>query len=554
MTSHEVPVLVVGGGPAGLAASLALSACGVESLAVDRHPGTTNHPKATVVNVRTMELFRQWGLADAVAKAGIPATDLRCVCWSTTLAGFEIGRIDLAGALDDTAARTGLDQSPALPVMCPQDVLEPLMRAAAEACEPATVRYGHELVELRQDATGVTARVADLAAGDTYEVRAGYLLGCDGRAGAVRPAVGIGTSGKDPLGGMLNIYLRADLTHLVAHRLSPLYWIVNPDTPGVLITLNGTDRWLLNVPYDGRTEHPPERCAELARRAIGDDTVDVEVLGVNPWQMTRVVADRFRADRVFLAGDAAHQFPPTGGHGMNSGIQDAHNLGWKLAAVLQGWAGEGLLDSYEAERRPVALRLTEESVGNAAAMRGELRPPPEIEHDTDEGQAIRDVVAGAVTRNRGHFISTGLTLGTAYRSRAVIAGEPAEPARDDDVEHYVPTPLAGHRAPHVVVGEGDDGETFSLLDLYCDVPVLVTPSGAAWDEAAETVAEELDVPVRAFVAARAGGADAVAERYRLAPDGAALVRPDGYILWRSEAMPADPADELRRVVTEGLDR
>jgi putative polyketide hydroxylase len=553
MTDIDVPVLVVGGGPTGLALSLALSKAGTGSLLVDKHAGTSVHPKATVVNVRTMELCRQWGVDAEIERAGISMSVLRCVCWSTTLAGHEIGRIEL-GAGDPTLAANAA-HSPVLPVMCPQDVIEPILRRAASSQPLADVRYGHELRAFAQDAGGVTAEILDVATGGTLRVRSAYLVGCDGRASRVREALGIPLGGEEPLGDMLNIYFRADLTHLVAHRLSPLYWIVNPDTPGVIITLNGSDRWLLNIPYDAVAESPDDypaaRCLALARRAIGDAAVDIEVLSINPWQMTRLVAERFRDGRVFLAGDAAHQFPPTGGHGMNAGIQDAHNLAWKLGAVLGRWAGPDLLGSYDAERRPLAHLLTRESVGNAAALKGRLKVPPEIEHDDEQGRAIRGAVAEMVTRDRGHFISTGLTLGAAYRSGAIVAsaagGAAAERALD--VEHYVPVPLAGYRAPHLVVERA--GRRLSSLDLFGDAVVVLTgPDGDAWAAAVAALRDRSRVPVRC----ERVGVDLVdvehrfASLYGVAPGGAVVVRPDGYIMWRADDQVEDPAAALGAVL------
>lgn len=545
IATTEIPVLIVGGGPTGLAASLALSRCGVRSLLVDKHRSTSSHPKATVVNVRTMELLRQWGLDEEVTAAGIPAQDLRCVCWVTTMAGFEVGRIDLTG--DPERVRDAMRASPTVPVMCPQDVLEPILHRAAAAQAPAEVRYGHELVgfDIEPDGSGVTAAIRDVDSGRSTTVRARYIVGCDGRSSTVREQLGIELTGKEPLGDMLNIYVRADLRHLVEHRLSPLYWLVNPDAMGVFITLDGAERWLLNIPYDAATEspadYPPERCAALARRAIGDPEVGVEVLSMHAWQMTRLVATRFRAGPVFLAGDAAHQFPPTGGHGMNSGIQDAHNLAWKVAAVLDGWADDGLLDSYDAERRPIAETLTAESVGNAAAMRGQMRPPPEVEHDTDEGRQIRELIGGMVAGQRGHFVSTGLILGASYPAGALVPEADADGGEiASDVEHYVAVSRAGHRAPHVPQGDG------SSLDLYERTPILLAGHAtSAWADATVAAAESTGVPVR-FHAADVE----VAAAYGITGGGAVLVRPDGYIAWRANACSDDRAAALVDALTK----
>jgi 2-polyprenyl-6-methoxyphenol hydroxylase-like FAD-dependent oxidoreductase len=548
----EVPVLIVGGGPVGLAASLALSRQGIRSLLVEKHANVTDHPKASVVNTRTMELFRLWGIEATVRAGAIPPDRMRCVVWATSLAGHEIGRIEMRPE-DAEAVAESRAQSPTATVICSQDIVEPALLERARSYEQAEIRFETQMTRFDSDEAGVDAEIADASSGRTSRVRASYMLAAEGRGGSVREALGIALDGPEPLGDMVNIHFGADLRPWIDHRPGPLYWIVNPTLGGgVLIALDGAQRWLLNLPYDKRggesvDDFDEERCATLVRRAVGDDGLAVRIRNVSTWTMTRVVADRFRAGRVFLAGDAVHQLPPTGGLGMNCGIQDAHNLAWKLALVLRGEAGPALLDSYEPERIPVARRFTEQSASNALKIRPGMRPPPAIEEDSDAGRAIRELIAKQLPQQREHFVSQGLGLGFGYVSDAVLADEASAQGSASTVERYVPVAAPGHRAPHVWIEQS--GRTISTLDLFDDAFVLLaSEAGRDWAAAARALDVAQKVPLRAWVVGGPGAELREAEpgafvaAYGLEAGGAVLIRPDGHVAWRTDA-PATGARE-----------
>src|SRR5688572_14953275 len=359
-----VPVLIVGGGPVGLSASILLSRLGVASRLVERHPGTALHPKARNINMRTMEIFRQCGVEDAVRAAGLPIERTKFLIWAETLAGREIER-----RVEKRSHPDGELPSPAKHCLCAQDDLEPVLRRHAEALAPGTLAFATELVRFEQDGDGVTATVRD--AGGEKEIRARYLIAADGARSPVRRALGVAMHGVPELYRSVNLLLNADLTKWVKDRPAAIYIIQHEGLRATLMTINGVNRWgfLINLPVDASFEpYTPERCAAVVRAAIGVPDLEVKILGIDPWIAAAEVAERYRVGRVFLAGDAAHHMPPTGGFGLNTGVQDAHNLAWKLAAVLNGWASPGLLDTYEAERLPYGQFVTGQCLETALSM------------------------------------------------------------------------------------------------------------------------------------------------------------------------------------------
>ncbi len=568
MAERETPVLIVGGGPVGLAASICLSDLGIPSLLVERHATTTTHPKATVVNTRTFELFRQWGIEEEVRAGGLPLDRSRYIVWATTLTGYELGRLDLAaGASPETRADDGAPPrplgrlSPTMTSICPQDVYEPILKRRAEAASIAEVRFACELASFRDGPDGIDALVRNPAGGGEERVRARYLLACDGAASSIREQLGIAMFGPDNIGSLLNIYFHADLTPYVRGREGALYWIVNAEVPGVFIALDNRRRWLLNTPFrlapgESADRFDAETCRAKVVRAVGDPALEVDVRSIDPWIMRSQVAERYRAGHVFLAGDAAHRFPPTGGFGMNTGVQDAHNLAWKIAGVLRGWADPALLDTYESERRPVARFNADQSLKNARQMPAPTRsgdsgesPLAIIEDDTPEGAALREMVASGIGRTREHFSATGQAKGFAYESAAIVPDGPSTSESRSSVEEYVPTASPGSGAPHCWIRIGE--RHLSLLDLFgAGFVLLAGPRGEAWQSAAGAFAAATAPPLRTYVVGRDltvedGDARQWCELYGIDEDGAVLVRPDGHVAWRMRARAADCAAELR---------
>ena len=522
----DVSVLIVGGGPVGLTASIHLSLFGVDSLLVERHPGTAKLPKARALNARTMEMYRQIGLEDDIRAVAMPARFSGMVLWAESLAGKEIKRLQPGrGTADNRALSVSANCG------CSQDILEPVLRQRAESFGAGRIRFGAELGEWECAGGGVRATIQDPATG-TEQVRARFMIAADGSQSRIRGQLGIARHGERDVYDSVNIHFRGDLTRWVTERPAALYLIEQPELRGTFLTINGTDRWgflVTSLSHYGFTpaQFTPEFCTGIIRRAVGSADLAVEVLGVSAWNASALVAERFRAGPVFLAGDAAHEMPPTGGLGLNTGVQDSQNLAWKLAAVLRGDAGDALLDTYDAERRPVGEAVTHASLLNALSM----------------GRTARQTQA--VLPRKEFLNEIGLVFGARYESAAVVPDGTPVPI-DDPVQQYVPSASPGCRAPHVWLTRGS--ERLSTLDLFGRGFVLLTsPQGAAWRDAVARAHTPRIESVVIGEETRAQDADWLGA-YGLDEDGAVLVRPDGHVAWRSRSQGADPARALSAAV------
>jgi len=542
MTRVEVPVLVVGGGPVGMMAAILLARQGIASRVVERRPGPHRAPQAHVVNPRTLEICRAVGIdVDRLRSLATPRTDGSQVVWMTRLAGEELGRLPYERQGDDCLADT---PTPLLNLS--QHRFEPVLLERLRADPLAEIHYGHQCHAVTADDGGVTTDVEDLASGARHQVRSRFVIAADGAGSRIRNSLGIEMLGPDRLQSFIMIHFEADLRALVAARPAILYWTVDPECAGAFVAHDIDHTWVFMHPYDPDTEPPAtftERtCATIVRRAIGRD-VSFTVRDVSPWTMTAQVAERYRAGRVFLAGDAAHRFPPSGGLGMNTGIQDVHNLAWKLRLVLAGEASERLLDTYETERRPVAQENAEQSMQNAFRMLevfDALGVPMDLGADRAAAHARmqatlaapggRARVAAAIENQRDHFDTRGLQLGFEYADGALLADDSPAPRSENRGRDYVPSSRPGAHLPHGWVERG--GARVSTLDLvpYDGFTLIVGPDAATWATAGATHAG-----VRTVVAGRdftdpGGHWAALAEIGR---DGALLVRPDQHVAWRA---------------------
>jgi 2-polyprenyl-6-methoxyphenol hydroxylase-like FAD-dependent oxidoreductase len=420
--------------------------------------------------------------------------------------------------------------SPVRNCLCAQDDLEPVLRAFAEQQRLGELQFNAELTDFAQDADFVRATITDRVTGKTNQVHAQYLIAADGAQSRVRRQLGVSMLGKEDVYDSVNVLLNADLRPWTAHRPAALYFIENPRMRATFLTINGIDRWgfLVNslAAYGYKaSDFTPEHSTELIRDAAGVADLDVKVLGVAPWTASAHVAEQYRHGRIFLAGDAAHEMPPTGGFGMNTGVQDVQNLAWKLAAVLDGRAAPSLLDTYHDERQPLGKAITEQSLINAVSM-GRL-------NRTNESASARPE----------YLNEQGMIFGAAYASSAIVPdGTPPVPVANP-VTDYVPSARPGGRAPHAWLPR--NGAQVSTIELFGREFVLLTSAkGAAWCKAAQPLG----------IAAHAIGDRAWAAAYGVDEAGAVLVRPDGYVGWRSASMAVDPAAALGQAMASILGR
>lgn len=536
----RVPVLIVGGSLVGLATSLFLGRLGVPHVLVERHAGTSLHPKGRGNNVRTMELFRVAGVEPAIQKAAATLAGNHGILQTPTLVGdageWLFRAIDSGGGL----ARF----SPSSWCLCSQNDLEPVLLDHARE-HGGDLRFHTEMMSFDSDDTGVTAVVKSRETGEHTTIRADYLVAADGPRSPVREQLGIGQSGPGDLFHNVSLTFRSrGLAEIVGDRQFIVCYLTDPEADGALLPVDNRENWVFHAPWHpehGETleEFTDERCAEHIRRAVGVAGLDVEITGKAPWHAAQRVARSYRSGRVFLAGDSAHEMSPTGAFGSNTGIQDAHNLAWKLAAVLDGWAGEELLDTYDAERRPVA----EATSARAAARSAEHSHPGFAAPPT----------AGGGGPQRGIL---NVALGYRYPQGAVVGADPEVPVVPEGLDL---TGGPGSRAPHLWVRHGD--RRLSTLDLYERSLVLLSDAAepGGWHEAATRLAGELALPLLSYRVGAGAGADLVpegdvdwAERHGTTRGGAVLVRPDGFVAWRSQGPQADAEAVLRRVLKTGL--
>jgi putative polyketide hydroxylase len=546
--SDETEVLIIGAGPVGLSTALVLGRAGVRCLVLERRSEFSRYPKANGVHARTMEIFREWGVAKPVREltAGMPSKVT--IAWMTRLNGIEIGQLS-PGESEETSRLLDA-QSPERMSTVGQHMFEPLLAKVAGAMDSVTISLGSEVVGLAVSDDSVTTDYVD-SSGAKRSVTAQYVVAADGIRSVARRALGIGEHGQESLGSAINVQFDADLEPYLGGRPIPIIWIVNADTQGAFIR-DGLTRWRYNF------EIPPgadpaavtrERCETEVAQAIGDD-VPIKIHQTWSWTHDQAVTDRWRHGRVFLAGDAAHHFPPHGGFGLNSGVQDAQNVAWKLVARLRWNAGDGLLDTYEAERLPVAEFNGAQCMHNTREMEktGFLTQDKGFLSiiETDEGEAARNAIAEGIKAQSALVASHGQELGFQYASSAVVPDGTA--IVESSVAEYHPTARPGARAPHAWVKS--QGAVISTIDLYCGGFTLFTgPVNMAWEPAAERAGAELGVPVKAWglgtdLMPVGETLDQLLDRYGLEPTGAFLVRPDGFIGYRATSAPDDEYSAL----------
>lgn len=554
----ETDVLIVGAGPVGQIAALSLARQNIPCLLVDRRFERSQAPRAHAVNPRTLEICDRLGVpGDMLRTIGAPPSEAGWVRFATSLTGMEFGHLPYERQQDDV-----LDYTPFPLANIAQPDFEIALAGAIDEARAVSLLRGATCTGVTQDNDGVTATIALHGVSEPLSVRARYVIAADGAGSSLRDAAGINLEGPDGLQDHIMIHFQADLTEFVKARPGVLYFLFGPGSGAALISFDAARSWVLMHTWDPKTEaiedYGDDRCATLIEHTVGAPVPELRILHKSPWTMCAQVAETYRAGRMFLAGDAAHRYPPTGGLGLNAGIGDAYNLAWKLAAVLRGEAGEALLDTYEAERRPVAQTNCEQSLTNSArifelvaALNGD--DPAKAASRFDAICAAPNKfpeVAAAIEAQRPHFDSFALQLGYQYASDAIV--NPGEAPDFSDISAYVPRYVAGASLPHHWVTR--NGTRVSILSLlpasgFC---LLAGPEGHEWASAAEAL-DPIVTVLREGVDFEPVG-ESWTERAGMPSDGALLLRPDAHICLQCGSPDETAAETLARSLDQVLAR
>src|SRR5919106_2325189 len=535
VTSKYVPVLIAGAGPVGLSLAIELAWRGIRCLVVEQTDGSVDFPTTNLANTRTCEHLRRWGIADRMRfESGYPTDYPRNYLFVTRMDGYEIARFDHP-ANGDPASRSPFSPEGRLWISKPY--FDPVLHRHVATLPTVELRYNTAFDSFQQDGRKVAAKIVDTKSGRDESIEADYLVGCDGGRSTIRRALGIQYQGVFSQGMNVAVLFRSPLLKSISYGPAVMYQIINAQINGTIAAVDGNELWRLNIRNVNQEQIDALNAPEKLRHALGEN-IPFELLDVRPWTGHCVVAEKYQKHRVFLAGDAAHLNWPTGGFGMNTGVGDAVDLGWKLAAVLQGWGDVRLLDSYSTERKPIAMINVNEAAEMRANYDHQTPFSPKIEENSEEGNQLRDQARAAIMRTRAKEFrhdSAGIELGYRYENSPICIpdGTPAPPL---DHGLYVPSTWPGVRAPHVWLKDGR-----STLDLFGKGFTFLNLSGQAADTNTVTRATNLiGLPMKTIAIDEPKVRQAYERNF-------VLVRPDGHVAWRRDTIPPNAEEIIDKV-------
>jgi 2-polyprenyl-6-methoxyphenol hydroxylase-like FAD-dependent oxidoreductase len=533
----EVPVIITGGGSVGLSLAAELGWRGIECLVVEQSDGLNPHPRANAVANRTMEYYRRWGIDKAITDAGVPPDHLADYYWISSLHGKELHRISLPPfkKIKEVKDNTGYVKeehtwSPYLKTITGQNEVEKAILDYVQTLEQVDFRFGWKLLEFEQDDHGVTCELKNLETNESEVIRCQYLLACDGGRSEVREKLDIDLSGRANLAQFVSIYFKApDLMN--SHKFGPanIFFPLHKDYAGFILNWDGGTTFTYHLMLKDNQEWDSVDPVAAIEAVLGAST-PIEIISTQPWTAHALVAEQYHKGRVFLAGDAVHLFTPTGGFGMNTGVSDAIDLAWKVQAMLEGWGGNQLLDSYFCERHPIGIRNTTEAADCFDRLDAVMKYGDELDEEGSKGDAFRTQLGIDLEEQEKLISSSGTLLGYRYEgSPIVIPDGTAEPA--DSPRTYLPVARPGHRAPHIWLDEG-----VSLLDkLGAGFTLLVFDDPSVNLESMREAANTIGLPLEIIKIEDADAANLYGGKF-------VIVRPDLMVAWRSNHLPKNPSE------------
>ena len=560
---EHIPVAIVGAGPIGLTASCLLSQAGIKHILLEQNLGLHQWPQAHVVSARTMEILRAAGISEpAMRENATPLADMSYLgCWAHTLAKEPWGGFALLSPENADYLGQVMVTTPTPNANVPQDKLEKILYQHAQAAPLGDIRFGHQLQGHVQSGEGVIANVRNHEDDTSYEINADFLIACDGAGSAVRHQCGIEMLGPRSLQHWATVVLQADFRHLVKANPGLLYWTYGADRTGLFIAYDIDDRWVYMHACEEGQEITDEQPEQWVRSAIGDDT-PFKIVHTDRWSMSAQVAQHFRDGRIFLAGDAAHRFPPTGGMGMNTGMQDVFNLCWKIARVVNGDSALALLDSYELERRPSVERNCEQSrvnfekmsqVEEAIGISSNVEKTREnlnlLDIDDINSQQRRDKIQQSIDAQRDHFFMLGVDLGVCYDGALIQTCPEDAPENNWQASEYNPSSAAGNRLPHCWLEDGDT--RLSTHDIVASVKLTLLTTSDGYQQWAQALADTGtdDIEIQAIGNAGLAPADDGWDTLiGMKQHGALLIRPDRHIAFGTDHFSENTCKDIFRLL------